>query len=513
MTTPERVWSKQQKDIFRWFHGGSGNAVVRARAGTGKTTTIIEAISYAAETSILLCAFNKRIQQELQKRITNPHAKAQTLHSVGYAAVRRYWEGLNIASGQDRALDLANWVCGTAPDAMKKLVAKLHSKGREIKPHARLLGELTELAIEFECEPDDDWRDDGFDLAWVEGKALDAMELAATRKPTDAGIDFADMIFLPVRNHWLRPEYDMVVVDEAQDMTNAQLEISTGVCKGRICVVGDDRQAIYAFRGADADSLDRLKAELKATEFGLTTTYRCGKVIVAAAAKYVPDFQADANNPDGEERSLNSTKLAGEAAHGDFVLSRTNAPLVGTAMALIKLQKRARIAGREIGTGLKAIIAKLTKGAGGRSVPEFLKRLVVWEQKSLDRARAANNDDKAQLIADQSEVLQVLADGVVSVREIEDRIDALFTDDGLGEKNVITCSSIHKAKGLEADRVYLLQDTFKTGRTDKQRREEENLRYVGITRAKLSLVWVSEFAPVEPPPAAKQAPLLTEAGK
>ena len=68
----------------------------------------------------------------------------------------------------------------------------------------------------------------------------------------------------------------MVVVDEAQDMTSAQLEIAVGACKrgGRVVIVGDDRQAIYGFRGADSGGLDRLKKLLKAKELGLTTTYR-----------------------------------------------------------------------------------------------------------------------------------------------------------------------------------------------------------------------------------------------
>jgi len=87
-------------------------------------------------------------------------------------------------------------------------------------------------------------------------------------------IDFADMIFLPLVHRWVRPWFDLVVLDEAQDWTRAMLQLVRGCCRrdGRICIVGDDRQAIYAFRGADSSSLDRLKAELKAAELGLKTT-------------------------------------------------------------------------------------------------------------------------------------------------------------------------------------------------------------------------------------------------
>lgn len=490
------AWSAEQQAIFEFFRNGKGNLVVRARAGTGKTTTIIEGVSYAPERNILLCAFNKRIQEELQGRLSNPNAKAQTLHSIGYAAVRRYWEKLRIDSKGERATWLAEKVCGaTTPDVIKRLVAKLHSKGREIAPHARTMGDLTDILYTFECDPDESWASAGYDAAYVERMALEAMELAATHKPVETGIDFSDMIFLPVRNGWLQPQFDLVVVDEAQDMTVAQLEIAQGVCKGRIVVVGDDRQAIYGFRGADSNSLDRLKAELNADELSLTTTYRCGRAIVDMAATLVPDFKAADSNPEGAIEMLSELKLTEAAAHGDFILSRTNAPLVATAMALLRNQKRARVAGRDIGTGLKSLIKKLAKGKAATSVPELLDKLSRWEEREAERMLAAKRPAQAEMVHDKAETLLAIAEGARSVRDIEARIDALFTDDGLGQAGVITCSSIHRAKGLEANRVFLLRDTlYCRGRN----REEENIEYVAITRAKQTLVMVSKAVAVEP---------------
>jgi len=92
--------------------------------------------------------------------------------------------------------------------------------------------------------------EDGITERWLANRASKAVELAKQKSPL---IDFADMIFLPVALKLIRPWFDMVVVDEAQDMTSAQLEIAVGACKrgGRVVIVGDDRQAIYGFRGAD----------------------------------------------------------------------------------------------------------------------------------------------------------------------------------------------------------------------------------------------------------------------
>ena len=501
MSETSRTWSGKQTSIFGWFATAIGHLIVRARAGTGKTTTIIEGINHAPEKNILLCAFNKRIAEELTARLSNPNAQAKTLHAVGFAAVRRYWSDVKVGSGSLRADRLSEQVCGPrCPDTVKRLVSRLHTKGREIAPHANAIGDLTDIALNFECEPDDSWarcprcfneRDrcecpsgfGGFDLLYVETKALEAMELAAEIKPVETGIDFSDMIFLPVRNGWLAKTYDLVVVDEAQDMTVAQLEIARGVCRGRICVVGDDRQAVYGFRGADSESLDRLKTELNATELGLTTTYRCGRAIVALARELVPDFEAGPNNPEGIVRELTGDKLLGEVAQGDFILSRLNAPLVSLAMTLLKSGRRTRIAGRDIGAGLKALIRKVSHGS--RSIPELLSKVAAWETREVTRMQKANRLDRIDGIHDQAEMIVELATSARNVADVEARIDALFTDDGLGQAGVITCSSVHRAKGLEADRVFVLADTLRT-----HNQEERNIQYVAITRAKSELVMV-----------------------
>lgn len=478
-------WSSQQQEIFDFFANGHGHLVVRARAGTGKTTTIVEAIKYAPETKILLCAFNKRIADELTLRLSsvNPNAQAKTLHSVGFSAVRRAKSNVRVVNG-NRASDLALEVCGSAtPDPILKLVANLHTKGREIAPHAKFFGDLTDLLYTFECEPSEEWAAAGYDAAYVERSALKAMELASKVHRNE--IDFADMIFLPVRNGWLTKQFDLVVVDEAQDMTVAQLEIARGICRGRLVVVGDNCQAIYGFRGADSESLDRLKTELNAVELGLTTTYRCGKSIVELAARLVPDFQAGEKNSDGEILNLPMAKLTESLENGDFLLSRVNAPLVSTALKLLKGGKRARIAGRDIGAGIKALVNKLAKGRAANSIPEFLDRVTAWQARETERMQRANRPERAAEIADKAEMIVSLCEEAKSVADVTNRIDVLFTDDGLGAMGVITCSSVHRSKGLEANRVFILQDTLKA-----HSQEELNIQYVAITRAKNTLVWV-----------------------
>ena len=494
--TASKRWSSLQEVIFTEFIEGSRHVVVRARAGTGKTTSIVEAVrrllTAHPERSVTVCAFNKNIAEELVTRFVGHNVNVKTLHAIGLSCVKRFWSNVKVSFGPERADDLAQRVCGpTAPDDIKKLVAKLCTKAREIAPHATSGDELTNIAIQFECDPDESWAAQGYGLDYVCAKAALTLELAANEKPMRTGIDGSDMIFLPVRNHWLHKMCDDVVVDEAQDMTKAQLEIAQGICRGRIVVVGDDKQAIYGFRGADSGSLDRLKNELNAVEHPLNITYRCAQAIVREAQRFVPDFAAGDENPEGSVESLDFEKLTQSAGPGDFVLSRVNAPLVSVAMSLLRAGKRTRIAGRDIGAGLISLVKKFK----ATSVPNLIDKITKWEAREIERLSKRYNGktdhptfiSRSDAIHDQAEMLTSLTDNAPNVREVETRIQALFTDDGLGAAGMITCSSVHKSKGLEAERVFVLTDTLRSTND-----EERNICYVAVTRAKSTLVYVTK---------------------
>lgn len=487
VSSSARIWSTEQQAIFQWFATGTGTLVVRARAGTGKTTTILEGIGHAPIGQlILLCAFNKRIASELATRLTHPNAEALTLHSVGFRIVRRFWERLSIDERGERAWSLAADATRGAPDPIIRLIAKLHSLAREMMPLATDPVSLRDLAWAHDCVPDEEWEDFGWTLDLVCAAALEAMRLARNR-PVRTGIDFPDMLYLPVVNDWIRPRYDLVVVDEAQDMNVAQLELARRLTRGRVCVVGDDRQAIYGFRGADCQSLDRLKSELGATELGLTTTYRCGRCIVAQAQQFVPDYYAAPQNPEGVVTTISEARLLESLAVGDVVLSRANAPIIGLCLKALRLGLPARVEGRDVAATLRTLIKKLAKGRAAESVPEFLKRLATWEQREyhrIEKSRLRYPERQVELVRDKADALRTMADGISGIAELQARLEEVFTE--LAAGRAIVFSSVHKAKGLEWARVFLLADTFRE--TDQ---EERNIQYVAITRAIQQLTWVS----------------------
>lgn len=486
-----RTWSPQQEAIFHWFEtseirgegwGRFQHLVVRARAGTGKTTTIVEAASRAPERQILLAAFNREIARELQARVRSSRVEVKTLHALGLKFVRRNWR-CEVEEGDrrgERAAGLASRAAPNAPDHVLRLVAALHTKARELAPRAAL-ADVVEIAYRFDYTAEEDW---DWTTEQVCAAALTAMQLA--KQPTNV-VDYADMIFLPVAMGWIRPWFDMVVVDEAQDMTETQLEIAGGACRrgGRICVVGDDRQAIYGFRGADSGSLDRLKDQLCAAELGLTVTYRCGSSIVALARELVPDFTAAPGAAAGEIVRCDDERMMDDVREGDFVISRKNAPLVAVCMGLLKRGMRARVRGRDVGRGVVALIRRLRAPTVADVAPR-LEQYVAREEAKAQKLSEAAREARVEFVRDQAAIVLALCEGAATVAELTARVEELFTDDAT--RAAVMCSTVHRAKGLEADRVFLLQGTFRPGDG-----EEANIRYVAITRAKTRLCWVSGF--------------------
>lgn len=479
-------WSDQQVAVFDWFRAGAGNLVVRARAGTGKTTTIIAGVALAPEHNILIAAFNKTIAKELEGRVPRRGIEAKTLHSLGFSYVRAHTR-VRLGENGERARALTEEVAPDAPKQIARLIRELHTKVRDCDPMIAIDGrpeDLAPYAARFDLLPDEEWDARGWDAMRVCDAAFRAMKLA--REPSDV-IDFADMIFLPIVHGWVAPRYGMVVVDEAQDMTLAQLTIAVHAGRGRVCVVGDDRQGIYAFRGADSQALDRLKHVLRAAELGLTVTRRCPKRVVELAAQIVPDFVAADDAPDGIVDTITATKLLTEVRVGDFVLSRKNAPLVRVCMDLLKRNVRARIRGNEVGKQVAALIERLH----AKHVDDLISSVKAWTRKECDRARRRLPEDAADeriaSVCDQESIVLALADDAETLTEVDTRCASLFSDDS---SPAVMLSSVHRAKGLEADTVFVLRDTFRMSGTI----EEANLIYVAITRAKRRLVWVEGAA-------------------
>lgn len=297
--------------------------------------------------------------------------------------------------------------------------------------------------------------------------------------------------------------YSHVVVDEAQDMSPAQImlaQILAGydVTKpileqtgGRLTKVGDDCQAIYGFRGADSGILGRAANELNAKVLNLNITYRCPKSIVELAQFYVPDFHAAPEAPQGEVHEGVLPELMRElAGPGDAVLCFANAPLMGECLKFIADGKRAYMKGRDVGEKLMGILRKVQGRKAFMDMADLLQRLERWAQKEKERiARTTKNpkdaESKLEAIDDIFGIFEALANGLEEPTQIEGELKRLFQEPGLTNKDFICCSTVHKAKGLEWDNVFILKQGW-----NRQGDECDNIRYVAITRAKKRLYGV-----------------------
>jgi superfamily I DNA/RNA helicase len=480
------IYSSEQQAIFSHFATGTGNLVIEAFAGTGKTTTIKEAFDHAPERQILYAVFNKKNQREAQEKITDPRVDVRTLHSLGFAYIKRRWKDTKPDDEVEH-------------DRIHSILRKsgLHENHELLASSIKLVGflkntminpteaEARDIAQERDCLLDDAQTNDR-----IIRTALEALTLAKTRD-AQGRISFDDMVWLPVAMDWVYNCYDMVTVDEAQDMNMPQLVMARKATKGRIVVVGDSRQAIYGFRGAVQDAMGMMKITLRAKSLGLTTTYRCPRAVVRLANKIVPHYKAATEAPEGEVKGVYESMILQSAQVGDAILSRLNAPLMPLALSLIRKNIPAQIEGRDIGKQLLAMVRTLK----ARSIPDFVARVDGWLAKQIERLENTKTPDrKIEQARDIAETLKALTQDTKGMPDVETRINTMFQDTDETSKPCVILSSVHKAKGLEWNRVWLLTETFRKGTGI----EEDNIWYVAVTRSKQSLFLVNSSAPEKP---------------
>lgn len=472
----ERVWSVYQQAIFRDVAEGEGHTVVLARAGSGKTSTIMQALTMIPSgLTTLVCAFNKSIEKELAARIQKAglSVEVKTLHAFGLRAISRAFRP-QINEYKVRDI-LEKLIPGDNKreyrDELRKCISLCKGNLIERDDLDGVDGVCIDYSIDSGEEPQDR-------IAFCE-MVLDVMDRCARDTKT---VDFDDMIWLPVvlgLNVW---QFDRVFVDETQDLNAAQIELMLMACakNGRICVVGDDRQAIYGFRGADSSAIPNLIRRLDAKTLPLSVTYRCARKIVDIAAQIVPDFEAAPNAKDGEVVETSELDIAEKARPGDFVLSRTNAPLVKHCLALLARGTAAAIQGRDV----SAQLLKVVKKSKAKTIPDLAGWLREWRVRECERLLRKDPDADTTRITDVADCIDALCEGETSIASVTAKIQALFSD--TDETRRVTLSTTHKAKGLERDRAWVLADTYRPTRGT----EEANLWYVAVTRAKNTLLLV-----------------------
>lgn len=494
--------SPQQAVFFDWIKSGHGNAFVQAVAGAGKTTSLVEGAKLMKGSKAFL-AFNKKIADEIgTKLVANKvaNAEASTFHSMGMKAWGKF-VGSRIKV-----------------DAYK--IPNLIQDHKNIdEEYAGFVTRLVSLAKQSNFVPDTDianWQGmvDKHDLGSDLGKNQKveigigyAIAILAANNRMRNTIDFDDMIYFPVVNAIEMPiRFDWVMVDEAQDTNPTRRAMAGMLCKpnGRMVFVGDKHQAIYGFTGADADAVDLIIKAYKCTELPLTVTYRCPKAVVQAAQAYVSHITAHDSAPEGEVSNVSradfeSTGVKSLVGGQDAILCRKVAPLVKTAYSLIRSGVACQIEGKsDIG---KQILQMLNKWKRVKSLADFIDKLSDWETSQVAKHTdekgnpKKNKETLIENIRDRAETIRFLCEGCNDMQCVKDKIGSMFGDTPEGGKSYrVILSTVHKSKGREFKRVYVLGfNEYMPSKMAKQAwqiEQENNLIYVAMTRAQKKLVLV-----------------------
>lgn len=467
---------------------------VIARAGSGKTRTIMAGVSKRPpRVHATLCAFNKDIADELGARLQaagDRRAVARTLHSAGRRAITRAFG--NVEADKFRENRLAEEVCAGELQSDIDAVAAIARLAKEIAPdEADDVERLATIAIDFglACSEGDD------EHMSTEDRACSAAEVVRMSHQIRGEVSYADMLYLPLALKLQPDQSELVAVDESQDMNLAQLRLAAKMRApgGRLIVVGDPRQAIYSWRGAAPGAIERVATALRARTCPLTISFRCGRAIIERARTIVPDIEAAPGAIDGVIRDAPETRMLVDATPGDFILSRINAPLARICLQLLRSGIRAYVVGSDLAKDLKSLIGKLSRGVATAADPllEMLVALGRWREREIEKARAADRQQRVDQVADIADTILAIADTCDTLPELNERISMLFDQDD--KRPRVACSTVHRAKGKESDRVWLLADTFDkvTPKTPQQELEEANIKYVAITRARRELVYVN----------------------
>lgn len=508
-----------QQVSFRDFClNSTGHGALIARAGCGKTSTIMIVVEALAErfpqAEITVCAYNKAIAVEIAEKfkaaglIDWKRYQASTIHSMGYSLLKFKFKPTvddakvrkivrKIADAETARLDLEFEI--TDPRRPRNWAFEYKAQIEKLVAIAKqaAVGYFDDLPISnvaVWAELADHYDVNGFEeTSHLDHVIALAQKVYNISLADTATIDYDDMVLFPlIKNLSVRFGRDFIFLDEAQDLSRARQALAKKFLKprGRMMVVGDDRQAIYGFSGADADALENLCVSLNATVFPLNVTWRCPKAVVAVAQNIVPDIRAAETAPEGVVETINA--LPADLQPGDAILCRKTAPLISACYRLIRDGKAAQVEGRALGAGL----IEMTNRWKLTTIDAFLKKLETYREREVSKAIAKDKDSKVEQINDICDTLVELCKVCIAkkqtqIQDVRNFIDAVFSD---GAKDVITLATYHRSKGREWNRVFLYNHNVnhpsKYAKQDWQIRQEQNLAYVAITRAKKGLYYV-----------------------
>lgn len=472
--------SEQEAIIAKLSIPGSHMLRVNADAGTGKSTVAAQIAARTPQINNeyvtgIIVSFGKKVADEMIARLPFNWASA-TVHSVGNnACVAAY--GVNPRTPNEyKTKDILRVEYGDPKEIDRKLLYTIVTG----------LVEMCKAVVFTENTPEQEILDmAAFYSTNVGDSPVEAammtravLRIGSTRVGIiQYGHDFGDMVYLPVRENLPLARYRYVCVDESQDSSPARMQLTLRMFTESFIIVGDWMQSIFGFTYADTRAMDTFKELMgKTTEdYPLTVNWRCPEDVIKLAGLLCPTIRARADAPKGAIYNITDDDFFKIVKLGDMVLCRVNADLIRAAYTLIKQGIGAVVLGRNIGNNLKNIIERLGHTSDGYlSTIQFLTRLNTWynaEYELIDAKNLRNkereyqrlDDDYACILAlcgvEVTESNDVAAIGITSIEHVLAKIDMMFgeqTDRGFDPNRVVTLATVHKFKGGQSARIFIL---------------------------------------------------------
>lgn len=495
--------SPYQELIFENILHGSSNMVINAVAGSGKSTTIVNALRLIPQNSkVLFIAFNKDIVNTLKEKVGDvANVNIMTYHSLGYSIVSESLKRKPELDDYKYTTYFRNnlYELGYEGGVSPILYGTFLKNIEKLIDYARFNLCQSEKEIEIIA--------DKYDVVLVDNECKIVENVLKWGKTALETVDYTDMVWLPYeldlrsRKH----SYDWIFVDEAQDSSPVQQKLFQKCFKrgAKFCAVGDSSQCINAWAGADIEAFNNFLKMPNTKEFKLPISYRCPELVIKMAQKFVPEIQA------AENAMMGSIKYDVDPyapKPGDMVLCRNTYPLVKLYTEYLRINKKSYIRGKDIGESLIQTI-KQFKGEGDdyplnkslfdkglfRNLYKNYFKIVetMVERNSLSEDEACFSAP-AMDFYDTISSLEILSEGINTCNELIEKIKTIFNE---GKNDAVCLSTIHKSKGLEADNVFILSKSLMPSvYADKEWEiiSEKNLEYVAITRAKQTLQFINE---------------------
>jgi DNA helicase-2/ATP-dependent DNA helicase PcrA len=485
----------------------SGPVAIFAGAGTGKTRTITHRIAHAVASGVhdpsqtLAVTFTTRAAGELRNRLGQlgvSGVQVRTFHSAALRQLRFFYPQFFNSSLPDlmpskfRFVADAATLCRVAndKDSIRDLAAEIEwAKVNILSPDA-----YREKAVEVR-------RDLSGDLT-IE-KVSKVFEAYLTRLDEAHAMDFEDVLLLttammenyPEMASAVRKQYRHFTVDEFQDVSPVQFELLNLWLGDRddVCVVGDPAQTIYSFSGATSKYLIDFKSHFARTQRGKgpgvnLNAYANDEEEAQKIGKQILDLIAKGNAPRDIAvlYRINSQSEIFEAE-----LSALGVPI--SLRGAERFFERAEVKNALL--NLRAGLHVTGTKAMAETVRDILSS-VGWKAQAPDSGRAARETwESLNTIVDLADELQA-KDATAQLPDFVKSLDLRSEMEFAPSANAVTLASIHAAKGLEWEAVFiagvsegLLPISHAT--TAAEFNEERRLLYVAMTRAKthLSISW------------------------